>query len=231
MINKTISALILLFMLISVADLALGQQKALSSKGGKATYKYPAKKSTKGNTNLFNKHQQFHNKHYRSHQDFHNKYYKPHPGTKAYNDKYYGNKHGKKHYYKKHKKHGYYNKPHGGYVYYGYNNYYPGDYYYEDIPYDGYGSTLGTVPRRPSNLEVNNYVYGPDYENNDQGYYPEDQYGYQGDYVQEDYSYAPGPESRTIYIWTDEFGVEHFVNDPNLVPDQFWGDVRIVDEY
>ena len=116
-------------------------------------------------------------------------------------------------------------------MYFGYN-YYPEDYYlYEDVPYDGYGSTLGTVPRRPSNLEVNNYVYGPDYESYDPGYYPEEQYRYKDEYVQDDYSYVPDSERRTIYIWTDDRGVEHFVNDPDLVPDQFWEDVRVVDEY
>lgn len=236
MINRTITGFLVVLLLASYSALAFGQsasQKShkLSSKSGKSTYKYPAsKKSYKSsaNTNLFNKHK-----------EFHNKYYKPHPGTKAYNQKYYGNYgHSKKHYYKNHKKHynyyGYkpYYKPYGGYVYYGYNDYYPEDYYYEDVPYDGYGSTLGTVPERRSNLDVNNYVYGPDYDIYPESY-PEDGYEYPDEYqnAPDSYSYAPEPERRTIYIWTDERGVEHFVNDPDLVPEEFRGDLRVVEEY
>jgi len=237
MINKTITAALLVLMLSFFSPLAFGQTLGhKSSKSGfkSGQFKYPAGKKSHGstgNTNLFNKHN-----------EFHNKYYKPHPGTKAYNQKYYGNYgYGKKHYYKNQNKYYNYNyygyrpyyKPRG-YVYYGYNDYYPEDYYgYEEIPYDGYGSTLGTVPERRSNLDVNNYVYGPDYENYDTEYYPEDVYEYSDDYqaTTDDYTYVPKPGNRTIYIWTDDRGVEHFVNDPNLIPEQFKGDLRIVEEY
>ncbi len=232
MIKRTITGLMVLFLLAFLSPLAFGQSAShksnkLSSKSGKTAFKYPANKKSYnsfGNTNLFNKHK-----------EFHNKYYKPHPGTKAYNEKYYGNHgHGKKHYYKNHKKHynyyGYkpYYRAYGGYVYY------PDDYYgYEDIPYDGYGSTLGTVPERRSNLEVNNYVYGPDYGIDKPDYYPEDVYEYPGEYqsTPDSYSYAPESERRTIYIWTDDRGIEHFVNDPDLVPEQFRRDLRVVEEY
>jgi len=233
---KTLTAVLLVLILISLSQFVLAQN--LNQKSSKLGYKsgqskYPTgnkSHSSSTNTNLFNKHK-----------EFHNKYYKPHPGTKAYEQKYYGNYYGKKHYYKNHNKHYSYNyygyKPYykpRSYVYYGYNDYYPEDYYgYEDIPYGGYGSTLGTVPERRSNLEVNNYVYGPDYRGNAAEYYPEDVYEYSDDYqdTQDGYSYAPEPGNRTIYIWTDEHGVEHFVNDPDLVPDQLRGDLRVVEEY
>jgi len=237
MIYRTIKPLLFLLMLTSLPLFAFGQgigQKntKLGSKSGHS--RYPTGQKSHGsstNTNLFNKHQ-----------EFHNKYYKPHPGTQAFNQKGYGNYgYGNNHYYKNHQKHYNYNyygyKPYykpRGYVYYGYNDYYPGDYYgYEDIPYDGYGSTLGTVPERRSNLDVNNYVYGPDYQDEEPEYYPEDVYEYSEDsqYGPEDYSYAPEPGSRTIYIWTDNRGVEHFVNDPNLVPERYRGDLRVVEEY
>lgn len=241
MVYRTFSIVIVVLMLASFSQVAFGQsfgQKStkLSSKSGKTTYKYPSGKKSHGSfnkSNPFNKHQQLHNKHYINPKDFHNKYYKPHPGTKAYNDKYYG----KKHYYKNKKHYNYYGyKPYyrpRTYVYYGYNDYYPDDYYYyDDIPYDGYGSTLGTVPERRSNLEVNNYVYGPDYDIYPESY-PEDTYEYPDEYqsAPDSYSYAPEPDRRTIYIWTDDRGVEHFVNDPDLVPEEFRGDLRVVEEY
>jgi hypothetical protein len=242
MIYKTVTGVLFILMIASTTPLAFGQ--SLGHKSSKSRFhsgqsKYPTSNKGhgfSGNTNLFNKHQQLHNKHYVSPKDFHNKHYQPIPGTKAYEQKYYG----KQHYYKSHNKrynyygHKPYNQPYGGYVYYGYNNYYPDDYYvYEDVPYDGYGSTLGTVPRRPNNLDVNNYVYGPDYDSYEPGYDPEEQYEYPDVYEEPlgDYSNAPGSANRAIYVWTDNSGVEHFVNDPDIVPDEFWSQVRVVEEY
>ena len=244
MIYKTVTGVLFILMLASITPLAFGQSLGHKSsksgfKSGQSKYKYPTGNKShgySGSTNLFNKHQEFHNKYYKSHQELHNKHYKPIPGTKAYEQKYYG----KQHYYKSHKKrynyygHKPYNQPYGGYVYYGYDNYYPPDNYgyeYRDPYY--YGSTLGTVPERRSNLDVNPYRGRPEYRGNEEAYYPEDVYEYPEVYEEPPgaYSNAPDPGGQTIYVWTDNSGVEHFVNDPDIVPDEFWGQVRVVEEY
>jgi len=236
MIYKTITTAFLVLILISLSQFSFAQSiqqnsSKLGYKSGHVKHKSASKGYGAYNTNLFDKHNAFHNK-----------YYKPHPGTKAYEQKYYGNYgYGKERYYNKHKSHNkhYYNNhgynPQGGNVYYGYDNYYPSpDYYgygYGDPYY--YGFTLGTVPERRSNLDVNPYRGRPEYRGNEEAYYPEDVYEYPEVYEEPtgDYSNAPGPANRTIYVWTDDTGVEHFVNDPDIVPDEFWGQVRVVEEY
>ena len=204
-LNRTITFCLLAILLVSFSSSAFAQSSKLSSKGGKTSFKYPSGKKSHGSfnkSNPSNKHHELHNKHFKSHKGFHNKHYKPHPGTKAYNDKYYGKKgYGKEALLQEQTKIRLPRfKPYGGNVYYGYNDYYPEDYYYDEIPYDGYGSTLGTVPERRSNLEANNYVYGPDYGIYPEAY-PEEVYEYE-----DDYSYAPDNERRNIFIWTDEYG-------------------------
>ena len=244
MIYKTITAALFVLMLFTLSPFTFG--KDLHQKSSNPSYKGGQSKhygSSKGhissgygsshNTNLFDKHKTFHNKYYKNHPGTQNfKYYNY--GSYGYGNSRYRNKH------KNYNKHYYYNSYYGdypyyrpgGYVSYGYDNYYTEPEYYgyeEEIPY-GYGSTLGTVPERRSNLDVNNYVYGPEYRDNNAEYYPEEGYGNSDDYQEAPggYSYAPDPGGRTIYVWTDGSGVEHFVNDFGLVPDKFRDEVRLV---
>lgn len=114
------------------------------------------------------------------------------------------------------------------YGYYGY--YYPNDYSYSDPEHPlGYGTTLGTTLSRESNIDANRDLAKPGRPDNVRTYedvevytdYPPGAYG----------AYGPSgqaAESRTIYIWTDENGVDNYVNDPGLVPAAERENVRII---
>lgn len=140
-----------------------------------------------------------------------------------------GDRHGKhhKHHHKRDNKFYPFFPPFG---YYGYYSPYS-DYYAEvdpDYPL-GYGTTLGTSLERQSNLEVNQYFVKPPLEPRAQPYpaagdtYAEEQY----DAAYEYYA-PPSSGSRVIYIWTDENGVDNYVNDPDLIPDGQIDNVRIM---
>ena len=115
-----------------------------------------------------------------------------------------------------HKKYPYFPNPlYPVYGYYGY--YYPNDYSYSDSEHPlGYGTTLGTTLSRESNIEVNQGLAKPGQSNSTRNYEDVEVY----------YDYAPGaynpagqPSGNgTIYVWTDENGVDNYVNDIELVP-------------
>ncbi len=111
------------------------------------------------------------------------------------------------------------------YGYYGY--YYPNDYSYSDSEHPlGYGTTLGTTLSRESNIEVNQGLAKPGQSNSTQTYEDVEVY----------YDYAPGaynPDGQpsgngTIYVWTDDNGVDNYVNDIELVPTSKRESVRII---
>ena len=115
-----------------------------------------------------------------------------------------------------HKKYPYFPNPlYPAYGYYGY--YYPNDYSYSDSEHPlGYGTTLGTTLSRESNIEVNQGLAKPGQSNDARNYEDVEVY----------YDYAPGaynpagqPSGNgTIYVWTDDNGVDNYVNDIELVP-------------
>ncbi|HML95255.1 MAG TPA: hypothetical protein PKC29_07475 [Thermodesulfobacteriota bacterium] len=111
------------------------------------------------------------------------------------------------------------------YGYYGY--YYPNDYSYSDPEHPlGYGTTLGTTLSRESNIEVNRGLAKPGPSNNVQTYEDVEVYS---DYAPGAYNPAGQPSgSGTIYVWTDEDGVDNYVNDIELVPAARRESVRII---
>ena len=125
-----------------------------------------------------------------------------------------------------HKKYPYFPNPiYPVYGYYGY--YYPNDYSYSDSEHPlGYGTTLGTTLSRESNIEVNQGLAKPGQSNNTQTYEDVEVY----------YDYAPGaynPAGQplgngTIYVWTDDNGVDNYVNDIEHVPASKRESVRII---
>lgn len=138
---------------------------------------------------------------------------------KKHHNKYTGKNYGKGHYYK-HGKH--YNKYSYYYPnYYGYYPYQDSYVYYDPLYPYGYGTTLGTVLERPSNLEVNQYINSRDRKSYKQYH----QYG--DEPLPGYYSDSPSQE-QVIYIWTDEDGVENYVNDLDLVPPEYRDEVRII---
>ncbi|MCC6712719.1 MAG: hypothetical protein IT344_05085 [Candidatus Dadabacteria bacterium] len=111
------------------------------------------------------------------------------------------------------------------YGYYGY--YYPNDYSYSDPEHPlGYGTTLGTTLSRESNIEVNRGLAKPVLPDSTRSYEDVEVYS----------DHAPGaynPTGRpsgggTIYVWTDENGVDNYVNDMDLVPTARRENVRII---
>lgn len=166
------------------------------------------------NGNLFNKHRAFHNKYYKSHDAYGGNSYKARRDHNHDRGNY-------KHTHGKHRK--FYNK---------YDPYYYGPViYYDDLQpygYYGYDTTLGTYPRRPSNVEVNRYL---------DEYYGGEQYEQQDSYVTEpffeegEYVYESGDGPQNIYIFADEYGVEHYVNDIYMVPEEYLEEVRTVTRY
>lgn len=114
------------------------------------------------------------------------------------------------------------------YGYYGY--YYPNDYSYSDPEHPfGYGTTLGTTLSRESNIDANRDLAKPGQPDNARTYEEVEVYT---DYSPGSYGaynpYGKPAESRTIYIWTDESGVDNYVNDPGLVPPAQRENVRII---
>ena len=128
-----------------------------------------------------------------------------------------------------HKKYPYFPNPlYPVYGYYGY--YYPNDYSYSDSEHPlGYGTTLGTTLSRESNIEVNQGLAKPGQSDNVRTYEDVEVYT---DYSPGSYGaydpYGKPAESRTIYIWTDENGVDNYVNDLGLVPPAQRENVRII---
>lgn len=114
------------------------------------------------------------------------------------------------------------------YGYYGY--YYPNDYSYSDPEHPlGYGTTLGTTLSRESNIDANRDLAKPGQPNNVRTYEDVEVYTDYSAGSYEAYGSSGRPaESRTIYIWTDENGVDNYVNDPGLVPLAQRENVRII---
>ena len=113
----------------------------------------------------------------------------------------------------KHNKH-HYKKYYGYNPYYGYPAYFPYD---NSIAISEYDTTFGTGLSRPNNIEVNRYLQETrpsktDYQSSSPVYTEEPSV---------EYIYIPRPESSTIYVWTDEAGVDHYVNDIDLVPAKY----------
>jgi hypothetical protein len=111
------------------------------------------------------------------------------------------------------------------YGYYGY--YYPNDYSYSDSEHPlGYGTTLGTTLSRESNIEVNQGLAKPGPSNNARAYEDVEVYS---DYAPGAYNPSGQPAGNgTIYVWTDENGVDNYVNDIDLVPTAKRESVRII---
>ncbi len=129
-----------------------------------------------------------------------------------------GQKSGHHGYAYKHNKHHY--KNYYGYSpYYGYPAYFPYD---SSIAFGEYGTTFGSGLSRPNNIEVNRYLQETRPSNTDEQIsypvYPEE--------PRVEYIYLPGPESSTIYVWTDEAGVDHYVNNIDLVPIEYRENIR-----
>ncbi len=181
-----------------------------------------------------------HGKHLNPHQKFHNKYYRPHPDSLPFTEsnslgmKGYGiTKHRtKKHNHKRHR-HKKHHNPH--YYDYQYDPYYPGYTYYPSdygvygstVIIDGYDSEYYGYYGRPSNLEVNGYIK-PDY---DQELYlePTEEYYYEEPIYEEAVEPVQDESlSDVIYVWTDDEGVEHYTNDPDLIPEYYSDTVRVV---
>ncbi len=114
------------------------------------------------------------------------------------------------------------------YGYYGY--YYPNDYSFSDPEHPlGYGTTLGTTLSRESNIDANRDFAKPGQPDNVRTYEDVEVYtdyspGAYGAYD----AYGQPAESRTIYIWTDENGVDNYVNDIDLVPSAQRENVRTI---
>ena len=171
------------------------------------------------NGNLFNKHRAFHHTYYKSHEAYGGNSYK------ASRD----HKHDRKH------DRGYHKHAHGKHREF-YNNYEPYYYgpviYYNDFEpygYYGYDTTLGTYPRRPSNVEVNRYLdeyYGGEDYQEQEPYLTDPYYEDEGEYV-----YDSDDGQREIYVFVDEYGVEHYVNDMDTVPEEYIEEVRTVTRY